>query len=64
MIEKIEVLDKGFVEVLGFLGTDLTVANSARVSFGKRKNIYDKGDQRLVRFFGKKINIFRLLDIL
>jgi len=37
MNEKIEVLDKGFVEVLGFLGTDLTVANSARVSFGKKK---------------------------
>ena len=53
MIEKIEVLDKGFVEVLGFLGTDLTVANSARVSFGKRKNIYDKSDYRLVRYLAK-----------
>ena len=39
MNEKIEVLDKGFVEVLGFVGTDLTVANTARVSFGKRKSI-------------------------
>ena len=53
MNEKIEVLDKGFVEVLGFLGTDLTVANSARVSFGKRKNIYDKSDYRLVRYLAK-----------
>ena len=53
MIEKIEVLDKGFVEVLGFLGTDLTVANSARVSFGKRKSKYDKSDQRLVKFLAK-----------
>ena len=53
MIEKIKVLDKGFVEVLGFLGTDLTVANSARVSFGKRKNIYDKSDYRLVRYLAK-----------
>ena len=53
MNEKIEVLDKGFVEVLGFLGTDLTVANSARVSFGKRKNIYDKSDYRLVQFLAK-----------
>ena len=53
MIEKIEVLDKGFVEVLGFLGTDLTVANSARVSFGKRKNIYDKSDYRLVCYLAK-----------
>ena len=53
MNEKIEVLNKGFVEVLGFLGTDLTVANSARVSFGKRKNIYDKSDYRLVRYLAK-----------
>jgi len=53
MIEKIKVLDKGFVEVLGFLGTDLTVANSARVSFGKRKNIYDKSDYRLVNYLAK-----------
>ena len=53
MNEKIEVLDKGFVEVLGFLGTDLTVANSARVSFGKRKNIYDKSDYRLVHYLAK-----------
>ena len=53
MNEKIEVLDKGFVEVLGFVGTDLTVANAARVSFGKRKSIYEKSDQRLVRFLAK-----------
>ena len=53
MNEKIEVLDKGFVEVLGFLGTDLTVANSARVSFGKRKSFYEKSDQRLVHFLAK-----------
>ena len=53
MNNKIEVLDKGFVETLGFLGTDLTVANAARVSFGKRKSTYDKDDQRLVRFLAK-----------
>jgi len=53
MNKKIEVLDKGFVETLGFLGTDLTVANAARVSFGKRKNTYDKDDHRLVRFLAK-----------
>jgi len=32
------VLDKGFIEVIDKLGSDLTVVNSARVSFGKRKN--------------------------
>ena len=36
---KNQVLDKGFVEVVDSLGNDLTVVNSARVSFGKRKNI-------------------------
>ena len=48
-----KVLDKGFVEVIDCLGTDLTVANSARVSFGKRKDKYDIGDERLVRYLAK-----------
>ena len=37
MTVKETVLDKGFIEVLDHIGDDLTVANSARVSFGKRK---------------------------
>ena len=37
MITEHKVLDKGFIDVLDSLGDDLTVANSARVSFGKRK---------------------------
>ena len=48
-----KVLDKGFIEVVDHLGNDLTVANSARVSFGKRKNKYDKSDDRLVRYLAK-----------
>lgn len=48
-----KVLDKGFIEVVDHLGNDLTVANSARVSFGKRKNKYDKSDERLVRYLAK-----------
>jgi len=31
----------------------LTVVNSARVSFGKRKTKWDKGDERLVRYLAK-----------
>ena len=50
---KEKVLDKGFVEVIDCLGTDLTVANSARVSFGKRKDKYDRSDERLVRYLAK-----------
>ena len=47
------VLDKGFVEVIDSLGSDLTVSNAARVSFGKRKTKWDKTDARLVRYLAK-----------
>ena len=50
---KNKVLDKGFIEVIDSLGDDLTVVNSARVSFGKRKEVYDKTDERLVRYLAK-----------
>jgi|TARA_B100000700_G_C15059656_1_gene864912 thymidylate synthase (FAD) len=50
---KIQVLDKGFIEVVDSLGSDLTVVNSARVSFGKRKTKFDKSDERLVRYLAK-----------
>ena len=50
---KSEVLDKGFIEVVDSLGNDLTVVNSARVSFGKRKETFDKSDERLVRYLAK-----------
>ena len=48
-----KVLDKGFVEVIDTLGDDLTVVNSARVSFGKRKTKWSKADERLVRYLAK-----------
>jgi len=50
---KTKVLDKGFIEVVDSLGNDLTVVNSARVSFGKRKEKFDKSDERLVRYLAK-----------
>ena len=50
---KSKVLDKGFIEVVDSLGNDLTVVNSARVSFGKRKETFDKSDERLVRYLAK-----------
>lgn len=50
---KSQVLDKGFIEVIDSLGTDLTVVNSARVSFGKRKEKWDKSDEHLVRYLAK-----------
>ncbi len=50
---KTEILDKGFIEVIDKLGSDLTVVNSARVSFGKRKEKFDDSDRKLVRFLSK-----------
>ena len=59
---KIDVLDKGFVEVVDSLGSDLTVVNSARVSFGKRKEKWDKSDEKLVNYL-VNINTILHLDI-
>jgi len=50
---KITVLDKGYIRVEGVMGNDLTVVNSARVSFGKRKEVWDEKDAKLVRYLAK-----------
>ncbi len=47
------ILDKGFIEVIDKLGSDLTVVNSARVSFGKRKTEYEENDKKLVKFLAR-----------
>lgn len=46
----VSVLDHGFVERVGSLGSDLTVVNAARVSFGKRKAELSDGDAKLIRY--------------
>ena len=50
---RIDVLDKGFIEVVDSLGNDLTVVNSACVSFGKRKSVWSAADRRLVKYLAK-----------
>ena len=40
----------GFVEYVDHMGTDLTVVNSARVSFGKHKTELDPRDRKLIRY--------------
>ena len=52
-MSKSDVLDKGFIEVVDSLGNDLTVVNSARVSFGKRKTVWNASDRRLVKYLAK-----------
>jgi len=49
----VTVLDKGEVELIDTLGTDLTVVNSARVSFGNRKTEFDKKDKGLMNYLAE-----------
>jgi thymidylate synthase (FAD) len=39
--------------LIDHMGSDLTVANAARVSFGKRKTIMDKNDEKLINYLAK-----------
>jgi len=40
----------GSVELVDYMGTDLTVVNSARVSFGERKGELDEKDKKLIKY--------------
>lgn len=44
------VLDRGFVKLIDHMGSDLSVVNAARVSFGKRKEQLDEGDEKLISY--------------
>jgi thymidylate synthase (FAD) len=45
--------DTMFVKLIDSMGTDLSVVNAARVSFGKRKEEVSKGDEKLIRFLAE-----------
>lgn len=50
--QRVELYDDGIgaVEYVQHMGTDLTVVNSARVSFGKHKDELDEKDRKLVKY--------------
>jgi len=50
---KFQVLDKGFIDFLEKFGDELTIANCARVSFGKMKTQMDDSDKRLIKYLLK-----------
>ena len=50
---KIEVLDKGYIELVDTLGDDLTPVNAARVSFGGRSKNFENKDKKLSKFLIK-----------
>ena len=43
----------GFISLVDSMGNDLTVVNSARVSFGKRKTELDNNDEKLIAYLAK-----------
>jgi len=43
----------GSVELIQHMGTDLTIVNSARVSFGKEKEEIDEADKKLINYLVK-----------
>jgi thymidylate synthase (FAD) len=46
----VRVLDHGFVRLDDAMASDLSVVNSARVSFGRRKDVMEEADEGLIRF--------------
>ena len=50
---EIQVLNKGFVRLVDHMGSDLSVVNAARVSFGKVKESFDEGDAKLVDYLAE-----------
>ena len=63
MSDKIKVLDKGHVDLVDYMGSDLTVVNAARVSFdnqskwgeidGYGHGILAERDEKLIRYLAK-----------
>ena len=43
----------GRVDLVEYMGDDLTIVNSARVSFGKHKEVLDEKDERLISYLVK-----------
>ncbi|WP_064199143.1 FAD-dependent thymidylate synthase [Brevibacillus brevis] len=51
---KINVLDKGYVRLVNVMGSDLTVVNSARVSYAKESSELTEKDKSLIRFLARE----------
>lgn len=53
-MNKIDVLDKGYVRLVDVMGSDLSVANSARVSYDKESHELSDKDLRLIKFLARE----------
>lgn len=53
-LERLPVLDHGYVRFLNDMGDDLEVANDAKVSFLKESSSYGRAEERIVNFLGRE----------
>ncbi|EGL82712.1 thymidylate synthase, flavin-dependent [Caldalkalibacillus thermarum TA2.A1] len=53
-LEKIDVLDKGYVRLVDVMGDDLRVVNAARVSYAKESKQLSDKDIRLIKFLARE----------
>ena len=51
---KFNVLDKGYVQYVEHLGSDLSVVNAARCSFDKVKDEFDEKDEKLINYLARE----------
>jgi len=49
-MNKIDVLDKGYVRLVDSMGDDLSIVNAARVSYDKESQEFNERDNRLLTF--------------
>lgn len=54
MIDKLDVLDRGYVRLVDVMGTDLSIVNAARVSYDKESAELSERDERLIRFLARE----------
>jgi thymidylate synthase (FAD) len=50
MMNKISVLDEGYVRLVDTLGDDLSIVNAARVSYDKESGVFEERDAKLINF--------------
>jgi thymidylate synthase (FAD) len=53
-MNKIDVLDKGYIRLVDVMGSDLSVVNSARVSYDKESQELTDKDTRLIKFLARE----------
>lgn len=53
-MNKLDVLDKGYVILHDVMGSDLSVVNAARTSYDKKSEELTEGDKRLIRFLARE----------